>query len=109
MEIKCDLCKGPETRIEEDHVYYWVAYCRTCKDSQGNPVLMAWSKEHIMPHDKHSKTVYDLMVVALMDVSEIIYGAGNFQLDFNQRAIPDHMHIHSRPSKRKENSDAESA
>lgn len=86
----CDLCKGPETNIEEEHEYYWVAYCRSCN------VLMAWSREHTMPTNAHSQMVYGMMLKALRQTADRLY-AGGYRIDIRQQRIPDHMHIHARP------------
>lgn len=87
----CDLCRSPETKIEKEDQDYWVAYCRNCK------VLMAWSKEHIMPLETRRRLIYDLMSEDLKEVADRVYGESNYYLDFRQRSFTDHMHIHARP------------
>lgn len=87
----CDLDKGPETTVEEEADHYWIGYCRKCK------VLMAWSKEHTMPVDDRTRSIFGLMAIALIRVASRVYGPGNYHLDHEQRDIVDHMHIHARP------------
>lgn len=89
--MDCDLCKRPQTKIEKECQDYWVAYCRNCN------VLMAWSRAHIMPLEKDQRKVYDEMQEGLEEVADRVYGRGNYRLDFRQRSITDHMHIHARP------------
>lgn len=91
--FQCDLDKGPETKVEEEHEYHWIAYCRKCK------VLMTWSKEHIMPFDVRSGAIYNLMRTDLVRIADRVYGHGNYRVDVVQRHIRDHMHIHARPYK----------
>lgn len=89
--VGCDLDKGPETKIEEEGLTYWVAYCRT------DGCLMAWSKAHMMPVNDEALDTYRYMKRALVRTADRVYGIGGYTLDFQQRQILDHMHIHARP------------
>lgn len=87
----CDLDKGPETKLEEEGETYWVAYCRTCG------VLMAWSKAHTMPINDEALDTYRQMMRALIRVADEVYGPRKYTLDFVQKSLLEHMHIHARP------------
>jgi len=57
---------------------------------------MVASTAHIMP-DENSRGIYDAMAEDLQEVADRIYGPGNYRLDYRQREITDHMHLHARP------------
>ncbi|MBA7622854.1 hypothetical protein ES703_30241 [subsurface metagenome] len=94
----CDLCNGPELKVEKATGTHWVSYCRQCRDSQGRPVLMAASSDHIMMRDEETRAIYAAMEKDLEEVAMRIYGPGNYQLDHQQRQVKDHMHLHARPT-----------
>ena len=83
----CDLCNGPELKVEKATGTHWVSYCRQCRDSQGRPVLMAASSDHIMMRDEETRAIYAAMEKDLEEVAMRIYGPGNYQLDHQQRQV----------------------
>ena len=94
----CDLCKGPELKIEKALGTHWVSYCRQCQDSQGRPILLAASFDHITPRDETTRAIYGAMVRDIEEVARRIYGPGNYQMDRRQRHDKHHMHLHARPT-----------
>jgi hypothetical protein len=54
--------------------------------------MVVW-KEHTMKIDSEDER---LMEESLIKVAKKFYKHDNFKIDKNQRAIPDHLHWHSR-------------
>ena len=84
----CDLCileDKTNTYLETDK--FIILDCDSCFIP-----MVVW-KEHTMKIDSEDER---LMEESLVKVAKQFYKHDNFKIDKNQRAIPDHLHWHSR-------------
>ncbi len=84
----CDLCKAEKlTKWYRDARSWWAADCKTC----GCPMVVARRHGRISDGDRAA------LVTELMAIADEEYGKQGYSIDFRQRKIKSHFHIHARP------------
>ena len=84
----CELCEAaPITPWYHEDDVCWVADCEAC-----DTPMVVWKEHHTDP----SAETEAHMMAALVAVAEAEFG--DHWIDGNRRSIPDHWHVHARPT-----------
>ena len=86
--MNCELCKlDVITKLYKETDEYTILDCMVC-----NVPMIVW-KGHTMKLTSSMKTI---MIKAILEVAEEVFGLPNYYIDGKQRKIPDHLHWHVR-------------